>query len=995
VTTLAAGTRLGRYEIRSKIGAGGMGEVYLAQDTKLDRKVALKILPADVAAHPDRMKRFVQEAKAASALNHPNIITIYEIEEWGSSPTVREGLDAGSITRDETHFIAMEFIDGETLRQHMNLKHLKVAEALDLGVQIASALSAAHAAGIIHRDIKPENVMIRRDGIVKVLDFGLAKLSEQAATGTVDAEAVTKALVQTEPGVVVGTAAYMSPEQARGLVVDARTDIFSLGVVIYEMVASQAPFGGATRSDLIVALLERDPPPLARFTPEAPAELERLVMKTLAKDREERYQTAKDLLIDLRGLKQKLVVDAEIERSAPPEEFRAPLSGGRESTTKAGTLNGAAAQTAIDGIRATSSAEYIVSKIKRHKRVAGLTLITVAIIAAAAVFFYSRRTVPLTEKDTILLADFVNTTGDAAFDGTLKQALAIQLEQSPFLNIFSDERVRETLRFMNRSPNERVTKDVAREICQRHGLKAYLSGSISNLGSHLVITLEAVNAQTGDTLASQQVEAESKEQVLSTLGKAATKLREKLGESLASIQKYDAPIEATTSSLEALKAFSLGNEQNHKLKHAEAILLLKRAIELDPDFARAYDALALDYINLGQRQLAIEAVQKAFELRDRTSEYEKLRIASDYYDLVTGEEEKAIEALELLTRTYPRDYAAHNNLTGDYYDVGRYERGIEEAREAVRLNPTLPSGYNLLAISFRSLNRFDEAKQICEQALAQKLDVTGYHAELYTIAFVQGDAAAMQQQLDWARGKPDEYEALFWQAETAAYLGQLRRARELNQRGVDEQLSRNLKENAAETISANAVRAAVTGNCQQGREGIAHASALPHTPVSFSRIGMVLALCSEISQAQSLADEYAKQYPKHTLVNAVWLPAIRAAIEIRRNNPAQAIQFLQSATRYDRTGVYWAQYLRGQAYLAQHAGAEAAAEFQKILDRRGLAPTSVLYPLAHLGLARAAALKGDVAGSRKAYQDFFALWKDADTDIPILIEAKKEYEKVK
>jgi DNA-binding winged helix-turn-helix (wHTH) protein/tetratricopeptide (TPR) repeat protein len=652
---------------------------------------------------------------------------------------------------------------------------------------------------------------------------------------------------------------------------------------------------------------------------------------------------------------------------------------------------------------ATFSERHILDQVRRHKRSAVAILGVLTLCVAVALFWYFNhpRVTPLTERDTILIADFVNTTGDEGLDGTLKEALAIQLEQSPFLNIVSDERVRETLRLMEHSPDERMTKDLAREICQRQGLKAYLTGAISSLGSHYVITLEAVNAQTGDTLAPQQVEAESKELVLSALGRAATKVREKLGESLASIQKYDAAIEqATTSSLEALKAYSLGKEQHGKGNFSEAILLLKRATELDPNFALAYAQLAQSYTNSQQRQLASEAAQKAFELRDRTSELEKLRIDSVYYLLVTGEYEKAIEALDLMKRTYPRDFAGHNDLAHRLNLVGRYEQAIEEAREAIRLNPNTYNGYYHLATAFRSLNRFDEAKEVYEQALAQKLDLPNIHASLYTIAFVQGDAAAMQQQLDWARGKPAEF---FWQANTAAYLGQLRRARELDQR-ADAQRSRNLKEAAAVTISANALRAAVTGNCQQAREDIARASALPLINLlevgvegngSFFGTGTALALCGELRQARSLADEYATQYPKDTLVNAVWLSALRAAIEIRRNNPAQAIQFLQSATRYDRTGVYWPEYLRGQAYLAQSAGAEAAAEFQKILDRRGLAPTSVLYPLAHLGLARAAGLSGDVEKARTYYQDFFELWKDADQDLPILIEAKKEYEKVK
>jgi tetratricopeptide (TPR) repeat protein len=661
----------------------------------------------------------------------------------------------------------------------------------------------------------------------------------------------------------------------------------------------------------------------------------------------------------------------------------------------AGAPTGAVPTAEGAGVATVSSAKILLGEVKRHRLGVTLTLGAI-LLAAVAAFFYLNRRPALTAKDTILLADFVNTTGDTVFDGTLKQALAVQLEQSPFLNIFPDQRVREALRLMGRSADERVTEDVARDICQRQGLKAYLAGSISNLGSHLVMTLEAVNAHTGETLARQQVEAEGKEQVLTTLGKAATKLREKLGESLASIQKYDAPIEqATTSSLEALKAYSLGREQHYKGSYSEAIPLIKRATELDPNFARAYAGLSYSYGNLGQRQLAVEAMQKAFELRERTSEYEKLKITADYYWTVEHDVERAIEGLGLVTRTYPRDYTAHGNLSGRYNAVGRYEQAIEEGREAVRLNPNYEPVYAQLAVAFRCLNRFDEAKEIYEQALAQKLDTPSLHAGLYAIAFVRGDTAAMQQQLDWARGRPNEYVALFWQANTAAFLGQLRRARDLSQRGADAELSRNLKENAADRISGNAATAAAVGNCQQAREDAARASALPRTVFSFSRISIALALCGETGPAQSLADEYAKQYPKDTLINAIWLPAIRAAIEIRRHNPAQAIQFLQSATRYDRAGDYWPEYLRGQAYLAQGAGAEATAEFQKILERRGLAPTSVLYPLAHLGLARAAALTGDTAQSRKAYQDLFALWKDADADLPVLIEAKKEYEKVK
>jgi serine/threonine protein kinase/tetratricopeptide (TPR) repeat protein len=979
--TILSGANLGRYEIRSKIGEGGMGEVYLAQDTKLDRKVALKILPADVAADQTRMRRFIQEAKAASALNHPNILTIYEIGQT-----------------DSTHFIATEYIEGETLRHHLS-SAMRLNEVLDICVQVAGALAAAHAAGIIHRDIKPENIMLRRDGIVKVLDFGLAKLSEKADRGTVDAEAATKVLVQTEPGVVMGTVAYMSPEQARGLTVDARTDIFSLGVVIYEMVAGRAPFGGTTRSDLIVALLERDPPPLARFTPEAPAELERIVMKALAKDSDERYQTAKDLLIDLKRLTQKLKVDAEIERSAPPEEFRVPPSGGRLSSAessplKGGTLDGAATQTAIDGIPATSSAEYIVSKIKRHKRVAGLTLITVAIIAAAAVFFYSRRTPALTEKDTILLADFVNTTGDAAFDGTLKQAFAMQLEQSPFLNIFSDEGVRETLRLMGRSPDERVTKDVAREICQRHGLKAYLSGSISNLGSHLVITLEAVNAQTGDTLARQQVEAESKEQVLSTLGRAATKLREKLGESLISIQKYDAPIEATTSSLEALKAFSIGQQLQMAGKNNESIPFHKRAIELDPNFASAYKNLGEAFLFTSQRERAAEPFTKALELRERVSEREKFNITARYYQHVVGDVDKTGETLELWKQTYPRQWNPRFDLASYYNDVGQHEKAVEEAQEAIRLNLHGLLPYSQLAYAFAQLNRFEEAKATIEQVLARGQAIFS-RSLIYRIAFIQGDRATMQQQVDGARGKPDEERMHYEEGRVAMFNGQVSRAEKSFRRRIELAEQRDAKDAMSRTHAEFAFWNSFFGNCTETKKSIAEAFSISRGEEALNG-GIALAVCGEIGQAQSIADEIAKRKSRDVTSISV-LPEMRAAIEISRNNPAKAIELLESTRILERGfGIPGrATYLRGIAYLRQNAGTEAMNEFQKILDRRGQFDTSPFFPLAHLGLARAAALAGDMAKSRKAYQDFFALWKDADADIPILIEAKKEYEKLK
>ena len=941
-------------------------------------------MPAQVAADRNRMSRFIQEAKAASALNHPNIVTIYEIDE-----------------SDSVNFIATEYIDGETLRDRIRSAPIKLSDALSVAAQIAGALSAAHEAGIVHRDIKPDNIMLRRDGIVKVLDFGLAKLAEPAPIHYVDTEALTSAPIKTEPGMIMGTAIYMSPEQARGFQVDARTDIFSLGVLIYEMVAGRLPFAGSNTIDILAAILsDKGPSPLARYRHEAPAELERIVEKALAKEREERYQSAKDLLIDLRQLKKRLELDAERARTTPPEKFAVPPSGDRFGVPPSGGISSELKAFPPEGgiPTATSSPQYIVKRVKLHKRGVMMALGVLALAMVAAVFWYLKHTpaAPLTEKDTIVLADFVNTTGDPVFDGTLKQALAVQLEQSPFLNIFSDQRVREALRFMNRSSDERVTKQIAREICERQGLKAFLAGSISNLGSHYVITLEATNAQTGDTIALQQAEAENKEQVLSALGNAATKLREKLGESLASIQKYDAPIsQATTSSLEALKVFSLGVEQQLKGKYLEAIPFFKRATEMDPNFARAYAAMSSMYYNSRQYDLAAESSRKAYELRDRVGEYERLYITQVYYDNVTGELEKYLETCELWKRTYPRDGAPHNNLAVKYNDLGQFDKAAEEAREAIRLNPNSASGHSLLATSFVGLNRFDEAREIIAQALSHKLENLRMHQNLYRIAFVQGDAAAMKREVEWANGKPEEYAAQSWQADSAAFSGQLQKAKGFSASALELAQRHDLKEVAGQIAAAAALRDAQFGDCGKVKEQAAKALDISHGQLTLALAANALAVCGESGQTKSLIDELGKRFPADTLLNQVRIPLIQAYLEMQRGNPAQALQLLETTRPQGRYLLFPTAYLRGQSYLNLKKGNEAAAEFQTILDHRGWSALSYFYPLAQVGIARAAVLQGDTAKARKAYQDFFASWKDADADVALLIEAKKEYAKLK
>jgi eukaryotic-like serine/threonine-protein kinase len=979
------GTRLGHYEIRSKLGAGGMGEVYLAQDTRLDRKVALKVLPFDVATNQDRMRRFVQEAKAAAALNHPNIAHIYEIDQ-----------------PDGVNFMAMEFIDGQTLRECLLDRQSDLPKLLRYLQHTAEGLAKAHAAGIVHRDLKPDNIMITRDGHAKILDFGLAKLVEpQQPLSTSSAWPSEDDTVPTHSaiGTVIGTAGYMSPEQARGRtnLIDERSDIFSFGCILYEAVTGHKAFKGEDRVDSLNKIIRAPFPPISNFNPDVPSDLQKIVRRCLEKDPEERYQSIKDVAMELKELRRALVDS--------PGLYSSGLSAAGSETTRPHPETVSHRTGAVELGRPTaslsprpSSAEYFVTEIKHHPRAVTIIGLAVLVLAATAAYFaFFRRTAPLTDKDTILIADFVNNTGDAVFDGTLKQALAAQLGQSPFLNIFGDQRVRDSLRFLGRSPDERVTRDLAREICQRQGLKAFLTGSISGVGSHYVMTVEAVNAQTGDALAREQVEADSKEQVIKRLGEAATRLREELGESLASIQKFDAPIEqATTSSLEAFKAYSIGLDHHLKGSYFEAIPFYRRAIELDPDFAIAYARLASVCANTGQRELATEAAQKAYDLRDRVSEREKFYItAYSYYGLVTREREKYIETLELWKRTYPNDPIPHIQLSNLYDGDGLLDKAIEEAQEAIRLNPNAAAPRDNLAVAFIELNRFDEAREIYRQALEQKLDSTFIRSGLYSIAFVKGDAAAMKQQIDWLTGRPDEYNAQAWQGEVAVFSGQFQKARGFNQRAVELALGRKQNDAAAQLLAGQMQTESLFGNCDRVRELASKAFGISRDTATVQTASAAFSLCGDADQAQPLMDEISKRFPNYTLVNIVYWPLNHALIATRHGDPARAVQLLEPALRYEVVGNFWPQYFRGKAYLSLHKGAEAAAEFQKILGHRGWAPRSALYPLAYVGFAQAAVMNGDTAKARKAYEDFFLLWKDADSDIPTLIEAKKEYEKLK
>src|SRR5580765_7356419 len=884
----------GRYRMVARIGRGGMGDVWRADDVILQTPVALKLIA--VTAAGDEAARIVNEVRIARQITHPAVCRVFDV-----------GNAEGAL------FFSMELVEGEDLASLIRrVGRLPSEKVVDIARQLCAGLAAAHSRRVLHRDLKPANVLIDNNGLVRITDFGIAISQGQPALRS-----------------LTGTPAYMAPEQRTvGAALSTQTDIYSLGLVLYELLVGEHPFkhSGATK------------PPLrpSALVPSVDPQLERLIMQALSTEPGQRPASALEMAAQL------------------------PQSATRQSSR---WIVGAAVAAAV------------------------------GIIAVALTFFVSTSAPALTAQDTIVIADFENTTNEPVFDGALKVALAVALEQSPFLKVFPDDRARDTLRLMERAPDERITRTLARDIARREQLKALISGSIASLGRNYVIALEAVNADTGDVMAREQAEATSKEQVLTSLGVASTRLRERLGESLASVQKFDAPLpRATTPSLDALHAYSLALSDGREVPRLESIPQLKRAIELDPTFAMAHAQLSAVYANTNQTSLAPQYSRRAFELRDRVSERERFFISWRYYRDAMQDWEKALELAQSWTKTYPREAFAFNSLGIALILLGQFDQSVEPFRQAIRLDPKFVPAYGNLAASLLALDRLTEARAILQQAADNHLAFAGARRLSYLLAFVQGDSATMARELNASIGVGETNAAFGWQAHASAFEGRVLQAHDAFGRGIQMSRQGNFNEVAAQLRMEDAETHATVGQCAQAREEVATGLALSRDNTTLEHASRTLGLCGAEREALELSTELATRFPEATLTNRLALPLTAAAIAIQRGDAERVLELLEPVRRFDHapSAEFWPAYLRGQAYLRLKNAAAAAAEFSAVIGHRGEVPASMLYPLSYLGLARAAVLSNDTANARKAYDRFLELWKNADAVLRPVIDARNE-----
>ena len=945
------GQTVSHYCILEKLGGGGMGVVYKAEDSRLHRFVALKFLPDEFARDTRTLSRFQLEARAASALNHPNICTIYDVGE-----------------QDGRAYIVMEHLGGVTLKHHLAERPLETDELIALGIGISDGLDAAHLKKITHRDIKPANIFVTGHGHAKILDFGLAKVGSvldgrSTAGQTTDATRTVEDHL-TGVGTVVGTVSYMSPEQVRAKDLDSRTDLFSFGVVLYEMATGKLPFRGESSGIVFDSILNHAPVAPVRLNPKVPPELERIIDKCLEKDRDLRYQHASEIRADLQRLKR----STDSGRAVAGEKPEGP-----------------------SGVA---------------KRWKSIVPAAVVLASLAAAYFNVHRTPKLTDKDTIVLADFVNKTGDPVFEGTLRQGLAIQLGQSPFLSLLSDQSIQKALRLMDRTADAPLTPELAKEVCERTASAAVLDGSIASLGSQYVLALRAKNCRTGDIVDEEQVQAARKEDVLNSLSQMASKFRTRAGESLAAVQKHETPLpEATTPSLEAFKLFSEAWKVAYSTGPTSAVPLLKRALEIDPNFAMAHALLGRKYGDIGESVLSTESTRKAYQLRDRASEREKFFIDASYDLQVTGNLEKARQTLESFSRTYPRAREPHGFLSMIYQLFGKYDKSIEEGKRAIEIDPEFAPGYLNTAWAQVFLGRLEGAEQTIRLASDREVQVPELLILRYYIAFLKGDNTRMERAAALGAEKSGVEDWISdQQASVLAFSGHLRHARTMSRRAVDLAKQASQQGGAGMYEAGAAVREAFFGNAPEARRSAVAALELSKGRDVEYGASLAMALSGNPARSQALIDDLERRFPEDTLVRFTYLPTLRALSALHRGERSKAIELLQIAAPYDLAipgswfgffGNLYPVYVRGAAYLAANQGAEAATEFRKILGHPAIAFSDPVGPLARLQLGRALALSGDKTQAKTAYQDFLALWKDADPDIPILKQANAEYAKLR